>query len=128
MAKRVRGSRSSHRPGGQGPSRSRGTNDPGADTDFDGEGLVGPDIDAALQTVEAGYTELGVDTAMHATPSRRSRRSTRVRADSLSVRSTAEDAFVREDLRRIGMVSAVLIIGLAIAWVLLVAMDLLGLY
>jgi hypothetical protein len=46
----------------------------------------------------------------------------------LTSRAAAEDAFVREDLRRIGAVSFILIIGLALAWVLFYAMDLLGLY
>jgi hypothetical protein len=35
---------------------------------------------------------------------------------------------VREDLRRIAVVSAILIGGLAVAWFLFVVLDLLGLY
>ena len=35
---------------------------------------------------------------------------------------------MREDLRRIAVVSAILVAGLAVAWVLIVFLDLLGLY
>lgn len=120
MAKRVRGSRSSHRPGGQGPSRTTKT-DQAASSDAD--------IDLAVETVETGYTELAIDEspAAPAKP-RRARRSERARADSLPARAAAEDAYVREDLRRIGVVSLILVIGLAVAWVLFVPMDLLSLY
>lgn len=130
MAKRVRGSRSNYRPGGQGPSRTTKTDETGAnDAVFDSEMAAGADIDAAVETVEAGYTELAVEeTAAPTTKSRRARRSTRARADSLPSRAAAEDAFVREDLRRIGAVSLILVIGLAVAWVLFYVMDLLGLY
>lgn len=129
MAKRVRGGRSNYRPGGQGPSRATKT----AETPGDGDGIGAQtpvaDIDAAVGTVEAEYTELALEEpGAPVARSRRARRSTRVRADSLTSRAAAEDAFVREDLRRIGAVSIILIIGLALAWVLFYAMDLLGLY
>jgi hypothetical protein len=35
---------------------------------------------------------------------------------------------VRADLRRIGIISAVLLAGLAVAWVVFVLLDVLGLY
>jgi hypothetical protein len=129
VAKRVRGSRSSHRPGGQGPSRTKTDEASISDPALAPDASAGVDIDAAVGTVEAGYTELAIDeSAVPATKTRRVRRTTKARSDSLSVRAAAEDAFVREDLRRIGVVSLVLVIGLAVAWLLFVAMDLLGLY
>lgn len=131
MPKRVRGSRSStHRPGGQGPSRVRRSGETSAsEQDARWGDVVGADIDGAVEAVEGGYTEFALDEAPpSATKSRRTRRTPKVRADGLRVRATAEDAFVREDLRRIGLVSIVLVVGLAVAWALFYAMDLLGLY
>ncbi len=130
MAKRDRASRSSHRPGGQGPSRFRKTGETSAsEAAYVTDGSPDVDIDAAVETVESGYTEMAIDeTAPATTKSRRTRRPTKARADSLQVRAAAEDSFVREDLRRISVVSVILIIGLAVAWVLFYAMDLLGLY
>lgn len=126
MAKRVR-SRSTHRPGGQGPSRTKKS---GEDTSLDAE-TVEPtaDIDGALETVESSYTEIAIDeSAPGPRKSRRARRSMRSRSDSLEGRVSAENVYVRQDLRRIGVVSVVLLVMLAVAWVLFFAMDLLGLY
>jgi hypothetical protein len=130
VAKRPRASRASHRPGGQGPTRSRKSGDTSmSDAAYGPETSSGADIDAAVETVESGYSELMVDETTPATTrTRRVRRSIKARADSLPVRAAAEDAFVREDLRRIGIVTVVLVIGLAVAWVLFFAMDVLGLY
>ena len=130
MAKRIRGSRSSHRPGGQGPSRTKkaadDTTTPAADVS---EASADVDIDAAVGAVGAEITEIAIEEPAPAAPRpRRARRGTKIKADSLVARATAEDVYVREDLRRIGIVSATLLAALLIAWVLLVAMDLLGLY
>jgi hypothetical protein len=56
------------------------------------------------------------------------RRSSRATAESLEGRAAAEQVWVRDDLRHIGIISAVLFIGLAIAWILFVPRNLLGLY
>jgi hypothetical protein len=127
VAKRVRGSHSTHRPGGQGPSRNKKT---GEEMSSDA-GTTAPvaDIDGALQTVESSYTEIAIDESAPAPrTSRRARRSTKAKSDSLDGRVAAENVYVREDLRRIGVVSVVLVVMLAVAWVLFYAMDLLGLY
>jgi hypothetical protein len=126
VAKRVRGSGSSYRPGGQGPSRTKKSDE---ETTSDAGSESTTDIDGAVETVEGSYTEIALEEAAPAkTKSRRARRAPKVKADSLSSRSAAENVYVREDLRRIGIVSVILIGMLAIAWVLFYVMDLLGLY
>jgi hypothetical protein len=139
VAKRVRGSRSSHRPGGLGPSRTRRPSEelapavepvtaarpvaavrPETATPPD---VVGDDV-LVLET-----TEIRLDQATPPTPpSARARRPVRIKADSLEARVAAEDVYVREDLRRIGVICALLLAALAVAWVLFVALDLLDLY
>ena len=127
MAKRVR-SRSAHLPGGQGPSRTKKSSEDDATTTSAASEAT-TDIDSAVETVESTYTEISVDEAAPATTKRRrTRRPSKVKADSLEARVAAENVYVREDLRRIGVVSVVLIVGLAAAWVLFYAMDLLSLY
>jgi hypothetical protein len=129
VAKRVRESRSTHRPGGQGPSRTKKNGDEAATSAAGSEATADADIDAAVDSVDASYTELAIEEAAPATTkSRRSRRAPKVKADSLTARVAAENVYVREDLRRIGVVSVVLLTGLAVAWVLFYAMDILGLY
>ena len=131
MAKKVRGSTTTHRPGGQGPSRNRKTSSTGSSQDVFDAADADPsvDIDGAVETVAMQATEIGIEEAAPATArSRRSRRGMRVKADSLEARSVAEDTFVREDLRSIGIIAGVLVAGLVIAWVLLVAMNVAGLY
>jgi hypothetical protein len=60
--------------------------------------------------------------------SARSRRRVTVKADSLQARVAAENVYVREDLRRIAVVTGILLAGLAVCWVLFVLLDLLDLY
>jgi len=62
--------------------------------------------------------------------SKRTRRARRAktRPDDLAARAAAENGWVREDLRRIWIVSAILMAALAVSWVLFVALDVLGLY
>lgn len=130
MAKRVRGSRSAHRPGGQGPVRTRKTAEASSPSGAD----VAPsawdaDVDEAIDLVMMETTEITIDeTVPVATPARRQRRSARVKADSLQARVAAENVYVLEDLRRIGVVSVFLFVGLLLAWILFVPLDLLGLY
>jgi hypothetical protein len=71
---------------------------------------------------------VGVAAVAQSKPSRRARRSARSRPDDLAARAAAEDVWVRADLRRIGIISAVLLAGLAVAWVIFVLLDVLGLY
>ena len=60
---------------------------------------------------------------------RASRRTSKRRShEELAARAIAEDAWVRADLRRIAVVSAVLLAVLAVAWVLFSMLDVLGLY
>ncbi len=132
MAKRARASRSAHRPGGQGPTRTKQTVDPSsAAVDATPEGASDTGNDLVGEAIEAQYDQLPVgDTALAAPPrrTRQDRRRAKSRPDDLTARASAEDVWVREDLRRIGIVSVILVVGLALAWVLFVPLDLLGLY
>ena len=139
MAKRVRGSRSAHRPGGQGPGRTgRTSNDPAADA----QAAYGSEPVDELVT-DASYVEVEVDeeaaaavaqTSRPVTPAepvpsrRRAGRKAKQRPDDLAARVAAENVWIREDLRRIAVISLVLLAGLAVAWVLFGMLDLLGLY
>lgn len=128
MAKRVR-SRSARRPGGQGPSRAKKTSDASTSAH---EGVSQATTDADIETTDAEYTEIAVEQATTPTAAtssrRRSRRRTKSRPDDLAARAAAENVWVREDLHRIGIVSAILLVALAVAWVVFVAMDVLNLY
>jgi hypothetical protein len=98
-----------------------------------------PAVDAADQTIavdptsgEAGvdYSEIAGDPALPSatTSSRRTRRRTKARPNDLTARASAETVWVRADLRRIGIVSAILLVALGLAWVVFVVTDVLGLY
>ncbi len=132
MAKRARASRSTHRPGGQGPTRTKQTADASsAAVDTDPESVTDAGYDLSGEAIEAQYNEVALESAAVAASPRRTRqdrRRAKSRPDDLTARASAEDVWVREDLRRIGIVSAILVAGLAIAWVLFVPLDLLGLY
>ena len=130
VAKRLRGSRSAHRPGGQGPSRARRDASDSVAPEPASPTLARPvaDIDGAVDMVAMESTELEIEERVTTPRARKARRGARVRADSLGARAAAEDAWVNEDLRRIGYVSLALVAGLLIAWVLFVPMDLAGLY
>lgn len=130
MAKRVRGSHSTHRPGGLAPVRSTrpATNAPGTpgtpiSTAWDA------DIDGAIDSVIVETTEVTIADPVAPLPSSaKSRRRVTVKADSLEARVAAENVYVREDLRRIAVVTGILVAGLAVCWVLFVLLDLLDLY
>ena len=137
MAKRVRGSRSTHRPGGQGPSRAKRASDEemlpadGVSPDADENGIVSAagEPDAVYAESPPSQSVAAVATAAPATTgSRRARRRSKSRPDDLASRATAETVWVREDLRRIGVVSVILVATLAISWVVFVFLDVLGLY
>jgi hypothetical protein len=142
VAKRVRGSRSAHRPGGQGPSRAKRTSDSAALTPDD----VTPASPDELVT-DADYSEVDVDEVAVAAlaaattkkepepepeqarvPRRGRRRARKQRSSDLAARVAAENVWVRDDLRRIGLVTVVLLIGLAVTWVLFGFLDVLSLY
>lgn len=127
VAKRVRGKRSAaYKPGGQGPSRDQES----------GGGQTTPetlDVDAAIEDVTDAQIVETAEIAVAepaATPRKRksARRSARSKADSLAGRAAAEESWVREDLRHIGMITVVLVVGLLIAWVVFVPMNLANLY
>jgi len=132
VAKRVR-SRGSYRPGGQGPSRTKSTA-PGA-SDAASDAIVG---DVAYDEVEVD--EIAAAAVASATPaqpaaategrraSRRERRRPRGRTDELAARATAESTWVQDDLRRIGVITVILVVALVVAWVVFGYLDILGLY
>jgi hypothetical protein len=130
VAKRVRGSHSTHRPGGHAPVRS--TRPAGAAPTV-GSAVTpsawAPTADSPLDPFVMETTEVTFQEPMPPTPATsRARRRTTVKADSLQARVAAENVYVREDLRRIAVVTAILVAGLAVAWVLFVVLNVLGLY
>ena len=143
MAKRTRASRSARRPGGQGPSRTKKTSEaetsPATPTEPEVSGAE--EIGASYQGVEVDEVAAAAIAATAKTPQsedeltgRRARRRARGRTakkrsqEDLASRAAAETAWVREDLRRIGVVSVVLLAALAIAYVVFGVMDVLSLY
>ena len=143
MAKRSRASRSARRPGGQGPSRTKKTSGAEASSATP----VEPEVSTA-EDIGASYSEVEVDevaaaavaaaatttqAAQEPTKGKRSRRravrsAKRKTQDDLASRAAAETVWVREDLRRIGVVSIVLIAALAVAYVVFGVLDVLSLY
>ena len=142
MAKRTRASRSARRPGGQGPSRTKKSSDAETSAPAPTEAEV-----TSAEEIGASYSEVEVDevaaaavaSATVAKPTeeqptgRRARRRAKGRTskkgqDELAARAAAEDVWVRQDLRRIGVVSIVLLAALAVAYVVFGVVDVLGLY
>jgi hypothetical protein len=143
VAKRTRASRSARRPGGQGPSRTKKTSEAGTSPAIPTEPEVSgaEEIGASYQEVEVDEVAAAAVAATAKTPrsedevtGRRARRRARGRTakkrsqQDLASRAAAETAWVREDLRRIGVVSVVLLAALAIAYVVFGVMDVLSLY
>ncbi len=139
MAKRARGSRSAHRPGGQGPNRSRKTSDEATSAAKD----ASPTMPANDLLTDDDYSDVEIDeiaaaaitaATAPAEPSepeprrRRERRRARQRPSDLAARASAEDVWVRDDLRRIGVVSVILLVSLAACWVVFGFLDVLNLY
>jgi hypothetical protein len=129
VAKRVRGSHSTHRPGGLAPVRpTRPATTPGG-PDTPNSPAWDADIDGAIDSLVVETTEVTFADPVAPLPSNtRLRRRVSVKADSLEARVAAENVYVREDLRRIAVVTGILIAGLAVCWVLFVLLDLLDLY
>ena len=142
MAKRSRASRSARRPGGQGPTRTKKPS--GAEASS--ETSVDPGVSPA-EEIGASYSEVEVDEIAAAavaaaattqatqepTTGKRARRravrtAKRKTQDDLASRAAAETIWVRQDLRRIVVVSIVLIVALAVAYVVFGRVDVLGLY
>jgi hypothetical protein len=67
---------------------------------------------------------VGTASASAVAMSRDPRARTRMRSSGLDQKAAAETEWVTEDLRRIGIISAIMIAGLALAWVLLVVVGL----
>jgi hypothetical protein len=146
VAKRVRRSRSAHRPGGQGPSRAKKTPEseaPSVDEVLEAEPaeeLPSGFTDSEVEVDEVAAAAVAETTAVAATATqaessearptrRRDRRRTRKqRPDDLEARAAAETVWVRADLRRIGIVSLVLFAALAVCWVVFGVVDVLDLY
>jgi hypothetical protein len=129
VAKRVRGSHSTHRPGGQAPTRPQRPPTASAVTSASGDVATADGIGLAIDSVVLETTEVTIaDPVAPALTSSRARKRFTVKQDSLQARVAAENIYVREDLRRIAVVSGILISGLAVAWVLFVLLDLFGLY
>lgn len=145
MAKRTRASRSAHRPGGQGPSRTKRESGAEASPAAPVGSTSGRAEDDAVRRSEVEVDEVAVAAVAAATTTpeeppaqerpagKRSRRraarsSKRKSQDDLASRAAAETAWVRGDLRRIGVVSIVLVTLLAVSYVLFGMLDVLGLY
>jgi hypothetical protein len=130
VAKRVRGSHSTHRPGGQVPVRPQ--KPPATSTaasSAPASAAWDADIDQAIDSVILETTEVTIeDPVVPVQPAGRARKRVTVKSDSLQARVAAENVYVREDLRRIAVVSAILVAGLAVAWIFIVLLDVLGLY
>jgi hypothetical protein len=77
---------------------------------------------------DASYDELTFQEPATPVVATKPRRGVRVKADSLDERIAAESIYVRDDLRRILFVSAVLFAALAVCWLLFVFLNVLGLY
>ena len=133
MAKKVRGTHSKHLPGGQGPSHSKKISESSEAIETVAVSTTSDaDIDMALDIVAMQATELAIEEPLAPVAPvekpRKARRGAKVKADSLTARSAAETTHVREDLRSIAVISGILLAGLIIAAVLLVSMNLSGLY
>lgn len=142
VAKRTQASRSAHRPGGQGPSRKKTSGaEAGSSTSDEAEASSAEEIGASYSEVEvdevaaaAVAAASSTQVAEEPTSGRRSRRRARGRSstkksrDDLASRAAAEDVWVRDDLRRIGIVSVILVAALALAYLVFGVMDVLSLY
>jgi hypothetical protein len=129
VAKRIRGSRSAHRPGGQAPVRPRRGSEAASAASTTGFRDDWDDgIEEAIDIVVLEEAALSFDERPAPVAQSRPAKRVKVKADSLEARVAAEDVYVREDLRRIGVVSAILVASLVVAWVVFVLLDVLDLY
>jgi hypothetical protein len=142
VVKRTRASRSAHRPGGQGPTRAKKTSDaePGSPPSTQAETETAEDVLASYSEVEVDEVAAAAVAASTATATgevptagRRSRRRAQGRTSRKShgdfaSRAAAEDVWVRADLRRIAVVSVILVVALALAYLVFGVLDVLTLY
>ena len=121
MAKRVRGQRTTHRPGRVGPARP----DREPTTRISSTGAVTPIAAPSTTRVAApSGPVVGTASAGALAATRDPRARTRLRSSGLDQKAAAETEWVTDDLRRIGVISAIMVAGLALAWVLLVVVGL----
>jgi hypothetical protein len=84
-------------------------------------------VDARIDTAPSAPMAASASaTALGATRGLRPR--TRLRSSGLDQKAAAETEWVTDDLRRIGIISAIMLAGLALAWVLLVVVGLGDIY
>jgi hypothetical protein len=87
------------------------------------------DLDEAIDIVLLEGTAITIEDPAPSSPQARAHpKRVKVRADSLEARVAAEDVYVREDLRRIAVVSVILVASLLVAWVVFAVLDVLELY
>jgi hypothetical protein len=83
-----------------------------------------PSVAAAPERASPSATQARPSSRAEAAPAPRvSRTRGRVKADSLASRAAAEEVYVTDDLRRIGIVSAVMLSVLVVVWLLLAVID-----
>jgi hypothetical protein len=123
LAKRVRGQRSAHRPGGVGPTRPERepTTRPAAIGSVSSIPPTPIATDARAPSPAAGPATTVVTT-------REIRQRTRLRSSGLDQKAAAETEWVTDDLRRIAVLIAIMLAGLAVAWILLVVVGLGDIY
>jgi hypothetical protein len=133
LAKRTRGSRSAHRPGGHAPTRpsparpgstsapaTRATPGASGTSQLDAAVAIADDIEARRPAEAAAQ----LSRASRATPGR-----AKVKPNSLlAARAAEEYLYIGADLRRIAMVDAGVFGVLIVLWLLLVVLNLSGLY
>ena len=143
MAKRTRASRSAHRPGGQGPTRTKKTSEAETSPATSPEADVGTAEDIGRQLLGGGGRRgrrcrrrrqrdhtgqrRAAPRAVAPAGEHEDEPPRRARAD-LASRATSEDVWVRADLRRIAVVSVILVAALALAYVVFGIVDVLNLY
>jgi hypothetical protein len=120
LAKRVRGQRTTHRPGRVGPARP----DREPTTRISSTGAIAPIAAPSTSRVAAPAPVVGTASAGALAATRDPRVRTRLRSSGLDQKAAAETEWVTDDLRRIGVISAIMVAGLALAWVLLVVVGL----
>ena len=125
LAKRVRGQRSTHRPGKV--ASARPDREPLARTSS--ASAITPVAPVAATRGVAASSPIVSTPGATAFPAARDLRSrTRLRSSGLDQKAAAETEWVTDDLRRIAVISAIMVAGLALAWVLLVVVGLGDIY
>lgn len=128
MAKRQRGSRSAHRPGGYGPTRAPRSATGTRPADAAGIAAVPAASPAAASPARPSTPSPAVAASASRSTPPKARVRTRQRGDTLAARVAAEESWISDDLRRIAIISGALVLSLLLAWFLLVVLNLSGLY